>query len=47
VFRKLVGMTPAAYRAKFRKDGTARPADHGAVASTLVTRVAVARMNGR
>jgi AraC-like DNA-binding protein len=47
VFRKLVGMTPAAYRAKFRKDGTARSVDHGAVPSTLVTRVAVARMNGR
>ncbi len=30
VFRKLVGMTPAAYRAKCRAGGSARQGDHGA-----------------
>lgn len=29
VFRKLVGMTPAGYRAKSRADGTTRQVDHG------------------
>lgn len=41
VFRKLVGMTPAAYRAKSRADGVNRQGDHGAVPVSLLTRSAV------
>jgi AraC-like DNA-binding protein len=39
VFRKLVGMTPAAYRGKSRADRSARHADHGTAPANLVTRV--------
>ena len=47
VFRKLVGMTPAAYRAKSRAEATTLQGDHGAPAS-LLTRVAAANgLNGR
>jgi AraC-like DNA-binding protein len=39
VFRKLVRMTPAAYRAKSRADGATRHADDGAVPPNLITQV--------
>ena len=38
VFRKLVGMTPAAYRAKSRADWTTRQRDHSAAPPSLITR---------
>jgi AraC-like DNA-binding protein len=41
VFRKLVGMTPAAYRAKSRADGVTRQADHSATPGNFLSRVAV------
>ena len=41
VFRKLVGMTPAAYRAKSRADGVTRQADHSTLPGNLLSRVAV------
>ena len=40
VFRKLVGMTPAAYRSKSRADGTTRLGDHGDAPASLLARVA-------
>jgi YesN/AraC family two-component response regulator len=39
VFRKLVGMTPAAYRSKSRADGASRHVDYGAAPPNLITRV--------
>jgi AraC-like DNA-binding protein len=43
VFRKLVGMTPAAYRARSRADGAKCQGNHGAAPLGLVTRAPVAR----
>lgn len=40
VFRKLVGITPAGYRAKSRADAAALQGDHGAAPASLITRVA-------
>jgi AraC-like DNA-binding protein len=39
VFRKVVGMTPAAYRAKSRTDGARHHVDHGVASPNLITRV--------
>jgi AraC-like DNA-binding protein len=48
VFRKLVGMTPAGYRAKSRADGAPRQGDHGEAPVNLLARAAVAgSVNGR
>ena len=48
VFRKLVGVTPAAYRAKSRADGATRQGDHGAAPASLIARAAAAGgPNGR
>jgi len=41
VFRKLIGVTPAAYRAKSRADGVARQVDHSAVPASPMARAAV------
>jgi len=41
VFRKLIGVTPAAYRSKSRADGVARQADHSAVPASPMARAAV------
>ena len=38
VFRKLVGMTPAAYRANSRTDIGSRQGDHGTTPHNLLTR---------
>jgi AraC-like DNA-binding protein/mannose-6-phosphate isomerase-like protein (cupin superfamily) len=46
VFRKLVGMTPAAYRAKARADAVARQGDHGAAPAGLLARSASAAAKG-
>ncbi len=43
VFRKLVGMTPAAYRARSRADGAKCQGNHGAAPLGLVTRAPIAR----
>jgi len=42
VFRKLVGVTPAAYRARSRVEAAARRRDHGAAPAGLLSRAAVA-----
>ena len=42
VFRKLVGMTPASYRAKSRADGVARQGDHAEAPAGLLSRGAAA-----
>ena len=42
VFRKLVGMTPAGYRAKSRVDGATPAGDHGSTPTGLLTRAAAA-----
>ena len=48
VFRKLVGVTPAAYRAKSRADGPTRQDDHGAAPASLIARASGGgRSNGR
>jgi AraC-like DNA-binding protein len=48
VFRKLVGMTPAGYRAKSRVDGATRQGDHGEVPSGYLVRrtLAASGLNG-
>lgn len=45
VFRKLVGMTPAGYRAKSRADGATRQGDHGEAPTGLLVR-GVSAANG-
>ena len=48
VFRRLVGMTPAAYRRKFRSDAVVHHADHSsAPGNRLVRTVAAIEANGR
>jgi AraC-like DNA-binding protein len=39
VFRKLVGITPAGYRAKSRADAASSQGDHGVAPASLITRV--------
>jgi AraC-like DNA-binding protein len=48
VFRKLVGMTPAGYRAKSRADGATRQGDHGEAPSGYLVRrtSAASNLNG-
>lgn len=48
VFRKLVGMTPAGYRAKSRADGAARQGDYSTPPANLLSRVGVTGgLNGK